>query len=53
VHTVGLTGSPLVGWHKRIRGSLAGALQPGAGQRGLPRPAGRQQHPRRGHPREL
>jgi NDMA-dependent alcohol dehydrogenase len=28
VHTVSLTGSPLVGWHKRIQGSLAGGANP-------------------------
>jgi alcohol dehydrogenase (nicotinoprotein) len=28
VKTVSLTGSPLVGWHKRIQGSLAGGSNP-------------------------
>jgi alcohol dehydrogenase (nicotinoprotein) len=28
VRTVSLTGSPLVGWHKRIQGSLAGGANP-------------------------
>ena len=28
VNTVSLTGSPLVGWHKRIQGSLAGGANP-------------------------
>jgi S-(hydroxymethyl)glutathione dehydrogenase/alcohol dehydrogenase len=28
VKTVNLTGSPLVGWHKRIQGSLAGGANP-------------------------
>jgi S-(hydroxymethyl)glutathione dehydrogenase/alcohol dehydrogenase len=28
VRTINLTGSPLVGWHKRIQGSLAGGSNP-------------------------
>jgi len=28
VHSISLTGSPLVGWHKRIQGALAGGANP-------------------------
>jgi Zn-dependent alcohol dehydrogenase len=27
-HSISLTGSPMVGWHKRIQGSLAGGSNP-------------------------